>query len=577
VRLHRVRLRPKSDSPVISPVSAYPAPLDDRLATQSSYAWRWLGLLLVGAICAGVFFRFYHLDRKVIWEDELFATVHMLGYTEAEIVEASPRIDRAADLQRYFALPQIPLRWPHQITDPVQSLASEDPQHPPLYYLIGHQWIDRFGSSVTALRSLSAVFGVLVLACMFCLCRELFASRRAGVLGAALVAVSPFHVLYAQEVREYSLWTVALLLLFITFRHAVRRPTTAAWAIYGLTLAGSLYVYPFSGFVALAQGAYAIVLRGGRLDRVVVGYLAAAGAGLALFCPWLAIMIRSTGLTRGMSAILHTRTSPLTVLATLLRNVRSVFIDLGRFQLGPVHSTALNLALAIAVVALAAYAFYVLIRSTDRATWAFIVICVCLPMLPVVARDIVSGGGLTNQSRYFIPLYLGVELAMVGLIHAQLESRAIRTRLAGVVIAVLLLGSGVLSCAVSSQAQTWWNKDYEQNRTVAAVVNAGDHPMVISDGTTSRTLGLGYYLEPTVRLRLNLHCDQCSLETPSQPDLLAGALGPGDIFLLGPSPQLLADPILAAARSQSETHVYVIGVSTFSDRSHALTMFAPIQ
>jgi uncharacterized membrane protein len=242
-----------------------------------------------------------------------------------------------------------------------------------------------------------------------------------------------------------------------------------------------------------------------------------------------------------------------------------------------VHSTALNLALAIAVVALAAYAFYVLIRSTDRATWAFIVICVCKPMLPVVARDIVSGGGLTNQSRYFIPLYLGVELAMVGLIHAQLESRAIRTRLAGVVIAVLLLGSGVLSCAVSSQAQTWWNKDYEQNRTVAAVVNAGDHPMVISDGTTSRTLGLGYYLEPTVRLRLNLHCDQCSLETPSQPDLLAGALGPGDIFLLGPSPQLLADPILAAARSQSETHVYVIGVSTFSDRSHALTMFAPIQ
>lgn len=41
----------------------------------------------------------------------------------------------------------------------------------------------------------------------------------------ALIAVSPFHVLYAQEAREYSLWTVTILLSSAALLRAMRVKT----------------------------------------------------------------------------------------------------------------------------------------------------------------------------------------------------------------------------------------------------------------------------------------------------------------------------------------------------------------
>jgi hypothetical protein len=326
VWLHRARAQRRAATEAVVPPPFRPT-LVAADPTARPVVPHWLRLVLVAFICLGAFFRCYHLDRKVLWEDEIFATVHMLGYTEGEIVAAAPQMRIAADLQRYFHLPDAPPGWPHALIDPIRSLASEDPQHPPLYYVVGRQWAGIFGTSVMALRSLPALFGLLVLPCMYFLCREVFAARGAGLLGAALVAVSPFHVLYAQEVREYSLWTVVLLLLGLAFLRALRRPAAVSWALYGLTVACSMYVFPFSALVAVAQGVYLFALRGFRIDRVATGYLVAAVLGLAAFVPWLAIMIQAAGLARGMSAIFETHVGPLTVIGTLLRNVRGTFVD----------------------------------------------------------------------------------------------------------------------------------------------------------------------------------------------------------------------------------------------------------
>jgi uncharacterized membrane protein len=573
VWLHRARAQRRAATEAVVPPPFRPT-LVAADPTARPVVPHWLRLVLVAFICLGAFFRCYHLDRKVLWEDEIFATVHMLGYTEGEIVAAAPQMRIAADLQRYFHLPDAPPGWPHALIDPIRSLASEDPQHPPLYYVVGRQWAGIFGTSVMALRSLPALFGLLVLPCMYFLCREVFAARGAGLLGAALVAVSPFHVLYAQEVREYSLWTVVLLLLGLAFLRALRRPAAVSWALYGLTVACSMYVFPFSALVAVAQGVYLFALRGFRIDRVATGYLVAAVLGLAAFVPWLAIMIQAAGLARGMSAIFETHVGPLTVIGTLLRNVRGTFVDLGLFQLGSLHSTALNFALTVVIAGLVAYALAILIRNWSRSVALFVILSLGLPMLPILVRDLFSGGGLVNQSRYFIPLYLGVELTIVALMQSQLAAQLRRTRIAASTITVLLLSGGALSCAISSQAQTWSNKDYEQNRTVAALVNTAHDPVVVSDYTTSRALGLGYYLAPAVRLRLDLHCDQCMLVLPQRTDLLAGLSESGDIFLLGPSAHLLANPELAKARSDGRVHI--IGVKTFSDRTHPITMFAPL-
>jgi uncharacterized membrane protein len=154
------------------------------------------------ATLAGVFFRTYHLGTKTFWGDELVGLTHTLGYTEAEIVQAGPQVRTAADIQAYFNLTGPHHTGPRPLRATVDSLASEDPQHPPVFYLMQRLWAPVAGVSPAALRTLPMIFGVLAIVAMAWLALELFRSRRAALIAASLYAISPFAVLYSQEARE---------------------------------------------------------------------------------------------------------------------------------------------------------------------------------------------------------------------------------------------------------------------------------------------------------------------------------------------------------------------------------------
>ena len=76
--------------------------------------------------------------------------------------------------------------------------------HPPLYYLLLKAWVDMFGSSEVAVRSLSILAGVATVFVVYFIGKNV-ANRKVGLLGAALLATSGLHIYYSQEVRMYSL------------------------------------------------------------------------------------------------------------------------------------------------------------------------------------------------------------------------------------------------------------------------------------------------------------------------------------------------------------------------------------
>jgi len=473
-------------------------------------------------VLTGVFFRLYHLDRKTFWEDEALGAMHTLGYTESEIVSASPNVRDAAAMQRYLSLPR-----EDSLGATVRSLALEDPQHPPLYYLLAHVWVRFFGSSVASIRSLAAIFGILALPCAYWFARELFDDSGVAATFTALLALSPFYVLYSQEAREYSLWTVTTLLMCVMFLRAVRIGNVVAWALYSAAFAISLYVFPFSALVALGQGLYLLLRERGKVRGPLLAFVAASFAGAAAFVPWLVVVAGSQGLRRGMGAIASEKLSFVRIGFVLLRDVRGVFFDLGNFHVGPVGSTVPNALLLIVALVLVAYALFFLVRNDSFERWGYIVVALCCPLLLLIARDVLVHGSFVYQARYFIPALLGLQLAVAFLFARNILGPR---RRAWEFAFGLVLAGGVVSCLLSSQATTWWNKDYERSPEVAAIVNGAPGPMVVSDHYVSSVLDLSLYLRPAVALRLNLRCAQCALsQAVSLPPIPDG----GSVFVLG--------------------------------------------
>ncbi len=166
--------------------------------------------------------------------------------------------------------------------------------HPPLYYLVLHFWL-RFGESEFAVRALSAVVGVLTVAATYALARELFGSR-VGMYAALLLALSPMHIPYSQEVRMYAMVAVLSLLASYFLLLALRRQRWPYWLGYVVCATLSLYTHYFALFALLFQVSFLI----GRVWKVRVQrrqlwfILLALCTIFVLFLPWLPILYRQS-------------------------------------------------------------------------------------------------------------------------------------------------------------------------------------------------------------------------------------------------------------------------------------------
>jgi hypothetical protein len=86
-------------------------------------------------------------------------------------------------------------------------------------------------------------------------------------------------------------------------------------------------------------------------------------------------------------------------------------------------------------------------------------------------------------------------------------------------------------------------------------------------------LGLGYYLDPRVALKLRLSCDQCDIGSPSSDDLLAKTGRFHAFYFVGDSSALTQQ---ASANRLPLSSIRKIGVAIYSGQSNELSMFQTI-
>jgi len=499
----------------------------------------WLRFIVITLLILGLFFRFVNLDKKVYWIDELYTSFRVSGHTESVIIQqvSEKKIFRADELQKYQHL-----NSEKNVTDTVKGLITEEPQLTPLYFVMARYWAKVFGDSIAAMRSLPAITSLLVFPCVYWLCLELFESSLVGWMAIALVAVSPFHLVYAQEARPYTLWILTTLIASASLLRAMRVNTWRSWGIYGATVALGLYSHLFFAFVAISHGIYIAVMEGFRRTKALKGYLLGSIMGFLSFVPWIIVVIYY--LPQIIRGTPEQNKSPRQAISEFVKtwtaNISGDFFDLG-LRSGTLFNSPFKLAIIttmFALLILVLYSIYFLYRQTPQRVWLFVISLMAVTALALALPDIILGGRRSFLTRYLIPCHLGIQLAVAYFFSAKISYApfGIRKQKIWQIVLVAVLSLGVLSDAVYSQSTVWWNKRTNGfNPELAPLVNQASKPLIIREMPRNfpphnffTLVSLSYWIGPQARYQAVF---DGTIPTISQEF--------SDVFIIDPSQKLL--------------------------------------
>ncbi len=480
----------------------------------------WARILIGSLVIGGLFFRFYNIDKKVYWYDEACTSLRVSGYTWAEeqktITEGVVDVE---DLQKFQLT-----NSEKGLFSTIRALSKDDPHHPPLYYGLLRLWVGWFGESIWIIRSFSAFASQLSLPCIYMLCRELFESRWAAWIAVAIVTVSPFHVLYAQEAREYSLWTMTILLSSAILLWVLHSKTKYLWGLYSVAVAIGLYTHTLFLLVIIAHGIYVIGinlaqvgLKPFRLPKVLIAYLVATLDGLAAFTPWIYVIVKNLSTARAHLSWLNYKVNPFYLIGMWGFNFSSVFMDAGyafksvkQLNLGVLLSYSIQVLISM----LAAYSIYFLYSKTTRRTWLFVLSLILIPFLGLALPDLILGGTRSGDGyRYLTPSYLGIQLAVAYLLATKINSASLMRRRFWQAVTSWVIVCGIVSCVIISQAETWWTKPDHGALQSARTINKAHQPLLIIE-YTGLILVFSHLLNQNVRLMLVKQHD--SLQIPDE-------------------------------------------------------------
>jgi uncharacterized membrane protein len=226
----------------------------------------WVRVCMLGILLIAIALRAYHLGYQEISGDEAFSY--------------------------FFSLPA-----PREI---IQATIELGERNPPGGFLILKAWMDLAGRSEFALRFVGLWFGVLAVALLYRLCRQLALPVPTSMLAAGLLALSPFAVAYSQSPRAYSASLALGIASTVLAVQVLKQKRPSTWLGYVVVSSLGLYNHYTFILVLLAQNALALAgaLLVPRWRQGLGRWFLCQAALVFLYSPWL-IAARGTLLGSG--------------------------------------------------------------------------------------------------------------------------------------------------------------------------------------------------------------------------------------------------------------------------------------
>jgi uncharacterized membrane protein len=168
----------------------------------------------------------------------------------------------------------------HSLSSVLHVVRTGAESSPPLFFVLA--WLSaKLGDPTVWIRLPSLVLGAATIPLLYLLALEAV-GRAAGVIGAAILAGSPFATFYGVEARPYATLAFLTALSTLALLRAVRTGRGRWWALYAASAAGAAYTHYTAIFVLATQGAWSLWAVRGRWRTA----LAANAAAAALYAPW---------------------------------------------------------------------------------------------------------------------------------------------------------------------------------------------------------------------------------------------------------------------------------------------------
>lgn len=277
---------------------------------------------------------------------------------------------------------------------------------------------------------------------------------------------------------------------------------------------------------------------------------------LVLFSPWIAILITRLSQFQDKTYWTTVDESFAYLSTQWALHLSSIFIDLH-----PTINARIALSLSPILILLVGLSIYRVFRQESVPAGLFVFLLILVPALGLILPDLILGGRRSSMSRYFIPCYLGIQIAIAYYVAVLTGKRKRRSRYFGQTLCAILIASSLTSNAINTNAETWWNKVVSYNNSdIARIINASDRPLVIShdyDINLGNLISLAYELEPDVKMLL-----LPSLQIPPIPDRF------NNIFAYNPSPKL-------RSRLERQTQVTLVPIDNRGAKFWQLQLNAP--
>ena len=468
------------------------------------------------AISSAIILRFSHLDSKVFWHDEVYTELRISGYKNIDPHNA--RLGRVLTKEELLKFQGVSDQ--KNLRDTLSSLKED--AHTPLYYILLKYWQDIWGNSITAIRSLSAVFGILLLPALYILARQLFESKLAAQIIVSLVAVSPMFIRYSQDARPYPLWALSVIFSTSLLLRALKKNDVTNWFYYSIFIAVSFYSQLLSFYIYLGHFLY--VLTTAKLKIEVLGkYIISSVIGILLFSPWLInVVIPKFSSIDAQTAWLKSPMPGRQLFIEHITNLNHLFFSIDFAN----TSSTLRYIIGFSLVCLVVYSIYTVVRSSSVSTWLLPTV-LSLSSFVFLYQDLILGGQRTRINQYFLLSYIAIFM-MIGfnIFLKVTSSNEKQSIIWSGIFCFLIIVSTITNYQTSAKA-TWWGWSIFQVE-MAEIINSADNPLVISQERMGNIMPLFYLLEDGTK----------SLMLDPDKDFLPENLDNYDVFLLNPSQEI---------------------------------------